>query len=288
MKRNDRSDNRIIFAIVFLLLILVCIGIKSINQGEEDVKYGVCQVLLDGNKAYIDNDVMAVLDGTDIIIGKSGTYRIGGNSEAFSIIVRTEDLDDVNIIFENLSMGSPDYTPFFAEKAKHINLFLEGDNVLSDGYEYANQIDGKPNACIYSKADMSISGTGSLKVSGNYHHGISVRGDMNIDSGSIVVNSAKNGIDLKDELFVSGGDIVIEAANDGISAGTKDDTQKGSVHIVSGHIDISAADDGIFANNLLQIEGGKTLITSGGEIAKCDGSLLINNECVYARTAVRE
>ena len=60
---------------------------------------------------------------------------------------------------------------------------------VSDGksYVFANPTEDEPNAAIFSKADLTIYGGGSLTVTGNFNDGIASKDGLIIASGTIAV-----------------------------------------------------------------------------------------------------
>ena len=62
-----------------------------------------------------------------------------------------------------------------------------GQNILE---EENNNLDG----VIFSKADLTINGSGTLEIIGNYKHGVVSKDDLVITGGEISVTAIKGGL----------------------------------------------------------------------------------------------
>ena len=57
---------------------------------------------------------------------------------------------------------------------------------------------------------MTINGSGSLDVSGNYRHGVFSKDDLVVYGGSINVSAVEDGLNGKDSVKIGAGDISID------------------------------------------------------------------------------
>ncbi len=103
-------------------------------------------------------------------------------------------------------------------------------NRLSDGktYRWAEADADEPNAALFSKADLSIAGEGTLVVTGNFNDGIASKDGLVIAGGNIQVTAADDGIRGKDYLVVKGGTVKVTAGGDGLKSDEADDTSLGT------------------------------------------------------------
>lgn len=279
MNKKTKLIAMLILTIVMLIFAYVSAAItKTINMNNN-----VCHIIFDESDAYIDDARMAYAEGTHVVLGKSGTYVVSGKCSNGALEINTADTQDINLIFDGLTLNCTNSAPLNVMKSGAVYLELKGSNRLTDGYEYEGQIKGKPNACIYSKKDLHIGGEGSLEVVGNYHHGISVRADMSIDGGNVIVSAPGNAIDAKKSVNITGGNIALVSYGDGISVKNNDEDKAGDIVIAGGHVDINSHDKGIKAAGDVTISGGNHVITSEGEMILAGGSAHIKSECVTVR-----
>ena len=108
-------------------------------------------------------------------------------------MVEAGDEDKVQVA-SGASITSSDGPAIWVKSADKVFLTLaEGtENALADGETYAAE--GDANACVWAECDLTINGSGKLKVQGN----------------------DKRGISSKDELIITGGDIAVNAVDDGL------------------------------------------------------------------------
>jgi hypothetical protein len=146
-------------------------------------------------------------------------------------------------------------------------------NTLTDtsNYDFEDDED-EPNAALHSKDYLTIGGTGSLTVNGNYNDGITSKDGLIINSGTITVSAPDDGIRGKDYLIVKDGTLNVTATDtgDGLLADNDEDTEKGYIIIEDGTIKITAKEDGIQAETYVIAYGGDVVIEAGDG---SDGSL---------------
>ena len=247
----------------------------------EDVTYDFDTVDLDAgwnsstaSKVTLNGDSIefsgsgASVSGRTLTITAAGTYVIGGNLDDGQIIVFTEEKDAVRLVLNGADISCSDMSPIYVMGAEKVVLVLADgtENKVTDGSSYPN-VDaesGEPNAAIFSKSDLTINGTGSLSVTGNFKHGIVSKDALKVISGTLDVAAASDGLRGRDLVAVKGGDIRIQAGSDGIQSNNDEDAGKGFVAVEGGTIFISAARDGIQAETYVMVRAGDFSITTGG------------------------
>ena len=242
-------------------------------------------ITFNGTDATVTNDNGCLTKGDkSITVTCSGNYYLQGTATDFQVIVSTAatDTGKVDLFLNGVSIKSSD-APIYVQNAEKAELHLvKGTtNSLEDGstrpqtHTYNNKVD-TAKAAIYAKDDLSIKGSGSLTVKGNYNNGIHTSNDLKIKKSTGTLNvTAKNcGLKGKASLTINGGNITVNASGDGIKS-DEDDTAKlaegkGLVKIAGGSITITSAFDGISASNTVQFTKGETTdeptvkITAGG------------------------
>ena len=217
-------------------------------------------------------------NGTDITITSAGTYILSGSCSDGRIIVDAGKKAEVRLVFNGLDLTCKDNAPILVTKADKVYITMEDntENVISDSGEYELSEDENTDAAIFSKADLTINGEGSLTVNANYKHGVVSKDDLVITGGNITVTSVSTAIEGKDSVKISGGTFNISAGTNGIRSTNTEDTEKGFISISGGTFNITANGDGIEAETVLSVDGGEFNITTGGGSAnasmKSDGT----------------
>lgn len=221
----------------------------------------------------------ATADGKSVTITDAGTYIISGSASDASLTVSAGKEDKIQLVLCGLTLTNPSGPAIYIGSADKVFITLDAGsvNTLSDGESYtATDGDTNLDAALFSREDLTINGTGSLTVKGNYKHGIVSKDDLVITDGKINVTSVKVGLNGKDCVKISGGDIVINAGTDGIRSDNDEDSARGYVYVCGGTLNIVAGNDGIQAETLLKIDDGSFTIKTGGGSAnastKSDGS----------------
>ncbi|SDM51866.1 protein of unknown function [Paenibacillus jilunlii] len=211
----------------------------------------------------------ATAKGGSVTITEAGTYILSGTLSDGQIIVDEQAEGTVRLVLNGVTLKDSDSAPVYIKEAGKVVITLqEGtENSVADGgtYVFADAGTEEPSAAIFSKADLTINGTGKLTVTGSYKDGISSKDDLKIAGGTIDITAADDGIVGKDLVAVQDGNLTIKAEGDGIKSTNDEDAAKGFVAIAAGTFDITAGNDGIQAETAEVIDGGTfSLVTNGG------------------------
>lgn len=241
------------------------------------------QITMNGDQVQTSGDGVEV-DGSDITISKGGTYVFSGTLNDGTVVVDVSKEDNVQLVLNGASITSSAYAPIVIKTAKNVFLTIADgtSNTITDGAEYIYdaQDEISPNAAIYSKTDLIINGLGTLTVNANYNDGITSKDDLEIISGTLMINAADDGIVGKDSISVREGKITVVSEGDGMKSSNEEDTAKGYIVIDGGSFNITAGNDGIQAVTQLIINDGDfNVVTDGGSAnASTDSSGNVNEE----------
>lgn len=207
------------------------------------------------------------IEHSDVTIALPGTYVLNGELTDGSIHVKLEYDGDVKIILNNTSIHNEDGAAIFVEDAGKVVVTLADGttNTLSDGEQYklADGVD-EPTGTLYSKADLTINGTGKLIIDANYNNAIVGKDRLLLADGQYEINSVDDGIVGRDLLAVRQGSYKLNVAGDGLKS-TNDNADKlGSIYIADGEFTIDAGADAIDSIGELLIDNGSFSMISGG------------------------
>lgn len=210
-------------------------------------------------------DGVTVEDGT-LTITKAGTYKLSGEYQG-QIKVETADSDAVRLVLDNANITNSSGAALNVVNADEVILYSASGttNTISDGADYTATGEDDPDAVVYSKADMTIAGEGTLKVNGNHEDGIHTSDGLVIASGTLEVNAANTGIKGKDYVDILGGTINVTAQQDGIKSTNDTDEGKGWTRLSNGTVTVNAGDDGFKASRVVEISGGFLTVEQSDE-----------------------
>lgn len=225
-------------------------------------------IALNGGSAGVNGDGLAV-QGSTVTISASGIYQVTGTLTDGSIVVdvnKDTDQGTVFLVLNETAIESQTSAPIYIKGAKKAVILLENgtNNSVTSGSDTVVNADGEPSAAIFSKADLTITGGGTLTVTGDNNDGITSKDDLKITDGTLTIKAKADGIVGKDSLSVKNGSIIINAGKDGMRSTNETDEDKGNIVIQNGQFTITAGNDAIQAAKQVQIEDGKLDLNSGG------------------------
>jgi len=247
-------------------------NVKSGEKLDDDTHYSEQDLSWDtSSETAIDlsnptaTDGVTVEDGT-LTITKAGTYKLSGEYQG-QIKVETADSDAVRLVLDNANITNSSGAALNVVNADEVILYSASGttNTISDGADYTATGEDDPDAVVYSKADLTIAGEGTLKVNGNHEDGIHTSDGLVIASGTLEVNAANTGIKGKDYVDILGGTITVTAQQDGIKSTNDTDEGQGWTRLSNGTVTVNAGDDGFKASRVVEISGGSLTVEQSDE-----------------------
>lgn len=215
------------------------------------------------------NTACATASGTTLTITCGGTYVFSGILSNGQIQVNTTDTNSVDLVLNGVYLANTANSPIYVISADKVKLDLaDGSvNVLSDAsnYTYIDAADSVPSACVYSKDDMTIKGTGTLYVNGNFNNGIHTKHDMNLNgTPTVYIKAVNHALKGKYSIDATGGTYYLKTTEgDAVQADNETETNKGYVLFEGGTFHIDAAADGVDAFRYVQVNDGTLDIYAG-------------------------
>lgn len=222
--------------------------------------------LLDGKSSGKADGLTIDNETNTITITKGGVYIFTGSLSEGQICVDAEG-GKVEIVLNGCSIANDTSPAIYVKAAKKtfVTLAENSENSLSVTGTFAADGDTKVDGVIFSKDDLTVKGTGSVKITSAEGHGIVCKDDLRITGGTISISAKKKGISGKDSIRIGGGTIAIDSTDDGLNSGNDEDDTKGWVYISGGELSIASGDDGIHADTELRIDDGTVTVTKSYE-----------------------
>lgn len=231
---------------------------------------GATTITLSGQSAAVTGTSAEVTDGM-VTITAGGTYVVTGTMTEGRILVNAPK-EEVTLVLQDASITCSTGSPLYVYKSKATTLYLpEGTaSTLTDGTDYtfsdsySSAAEEEPNACLYSKSDLIIAGSGSLTVNANYNNGITGKDTLFIQKASVTVTAVNHGINGKDSLTIKDADITVTSGGDALRSTNDSDPTLGYLVITGSALKLTAGEDGIQAETTLTISGGTATVTTAG------------------------
>lgn len=231
---------------------------------------GATTITLSGQSAAATGTGAEVTDGV-VTITAGGTYVVTGTMTEGRILVNAPK-EEVTLVLQDAAITCSTGSPLYVYKSKATTLYLpEGTaSTLTDGTDYtfsdsySSAEEEEPNACLYSKSDLVIAGSGSLTVNANYNNGITGKDTLFIQKASVTVTAVNHGINGKDSLTIKDADITVTSGGDALRSTNDSDPTLGYLVITGSALKLTAGEDGIQAETTLTISGGTATVTTAG------------------------
>ena len=205
------------------------------------------------------------VDGGTVTITGSGTYVVSGTLDGQVVV--NADKADVRLVLAGASItntGGPAID--IQDAGSAVMVLAEGTtNTLADGSAYADTSEDAATAALFSSDTLTITGTGSLNVTGSYKDGISSKNGLVITGEpTITVDAVDDGVRGKDYLLVASGKLTVTAGGDGLKSSEDNDETKGFVALGAATVNVTSGDDGVSATTDVTVDGTTLSIAAGG------------------------
>ena len=200
---------------------------------------------------------LTVADGKTINITEEGIYVIKGSAKNCTIKVDADSSAKVQLVLDGVSITNDDFPAIYVVSAdKCFVTTSDKTSTLSVTGKFTADGDTNTDAVIFSKDDLVLNGTGTLKITSAYGNGIAGKDDIKVTGGTYSITSAEDSIEANDSIRICGGTFTINSKKDALHCENDDDGSVGWIYISDGKFNITASDDGIQATTILQIDGG--------------------------------
>lgn len=245
------------------------------SNRDQDATYddaSATHIALTSSAATVDGDG-ASTDGSTVTITAEGVYVVSGALDDGQLVVEAPEDAKVQIVLAGVTIHNEDGPAVYVKQADKCFITLADgtQNALTDGETYVLEDDSdEPYATLFSRADLTLNGAGTLSVTGSYRHAVCSKDDLVITGGTYVVNAVEDALRGRDCVKIADGDFTLTAGGDGIKSNKDTKATKGFVSIDGGTFNIEAGDDGIQAQTYLRIAGGELDIAAADDALHSD------------------
>lgn len=253
-----------IVAILLLVAVVVVGVVLNINHTKSDATKIISAIDVDNGDLKINWGRYQTVDielSESVTIAESGTYHITGTLTNGMIKVQA-GVGEVRLILDNATIKNNTGPAILCASAEDLVIELVGDNTLEDGGSYANDYDEDVSGAIYSKADLTFQGEGTLNITANYLDAIVGKDDVKFNGGIYNIVAKDDGIRGKDSVYIVDGKFNINTVADAIKSTNETDNGKGFVLIENGDFEIATSAKGVKATNSILIYNGNFVIES--------------------------
>lgn len=244
----------------------VDINFTDRDKSSEYDESSAIKITLNGSSAVVSGSEVNI-SGSTVTITSAGTYIISGSLSDGQIVIAASDSDKVQLVLNNAEINCNTSAAVYVKSADKVFVTLPAGttNSLGGGTEYVQTDDNTVDGVIFSKSDLTLNGTGTLKIDADYRHGIVTKDTLCITGGTYVIDAVKTCLAGKDGIKILDGSFTLTAGSKGLNSGNDDDAKAGSIYIAGGTFTIKSEDDSIHADGSCIIAGGTYTIAAGDD-----------------------
>jgi outer membrane murein-binding lipoprotein Lpp len=193
-------------------------GIETTSQIEVDKEFTArdlevgyeestaINITLKDNASTVSGSGADVKENT-ITINSEGTYVITGSLTEGQIVVEAADTEKVQLVLDGVTIHNSTSAAIYIKSGDKVFITLEEGtvNTLTDGTEYVQTDDNTVDGVIFSKADLTFNGSGTLNLTASYKHGIVSKDDIVVTGGIYNITAVKDAINGKDAVKIKDG-----------------------------------------------------------------------------------
>lgn len=244
----------------------VDINFTDRDKSSEYDESSAVKITLNGSGAVVSGSGVNI-SGSTVTITSAGTYIISGSLSDGQIVIAASDSDKVQLVLNNAEINCNTSAAVYVKSADKVFVTLPAGttNSLGGGTEYVQTDDNTVDGVIFSKSDLTLNGTGTLKIDADYRHGIVTKDTLCITGGTYVIDAVKTCLAGKDGIKILDGSFTLTSGSKGLNSGNDDDAKEGSIYIAGGTFTIKSEDDSIHADGSCIIAGGTYTIAAGDD-----------------------
>ncbi len=276
---SKKKKRTAIVVAVGILVTAVIILMIQIRQSTSKTAEKSAVITLSDDDTKIKGGGVTVKDQV-ITITNPGDYTFSGSFSDGRIVIDVSE-GTVQVTLNGVDITSSERDVIYSKDSAEVCVIAADgiDNTLVSGTEdfTADEDDldedgtykNKQKAVIFTKGNLTISGTGSLNVTGNIYNGIQTKGTLALQDVQLTVNAVHHGVKSKQEMSLVSGTYAVTAGEDGVQSDL-------DITVSDGSYAIAAGDDGIHADGELTVDNGT--ITVSESVEGLEGHMITIND----------
>lgn len=282
---DDSSDPTSTIPTTLNTISVTSTGNEIFSDRDYEVGYTESESVIiefDGSTITASDDSV-VIDGTTVSISAEGTYILSGTLDDGQVLIEADSETKIQLVLDNVNISNSTSAAIYVVSADKVFITMESGsvNTLSATPIEDETAETNVDAVIFSKADLTLNGEGTLNVYGTESNGITSKDELTIASGTYNIYAGNHGLEANDSIAIAHGTFYIESGKDGLHAEHDEDETLGFIYVVEGTFNIISAGDGMDASSTVEILNGTYDIVAGGGYVSASstssGSSTMNN-----------
>ncbi len=292
-----------------LILLIVFAGVFSVifqwPTADSHTKVPAQADILFQNNAVSVSGSGVQVNQTVVTVSQGGYYCFSGNVENGQIKVDTTDKQPVTLCLKGVQINNPTDDGIHIQSANETTIVLAKgtSNKISCGTKGSTATTDASGAGIFSKENLTLSGTGKLVVEGYINDGIKSKKNLTILSGDYTIDAIADGVVATENLTILDGTFSITTGKGSSSVtppsfeqrggpdvswdweeenevSTKGIKCGGNCTISNGTFSIDSQDDALHTDANMLISQGTFTLATGDDGIHADTALTVENGSV--------
>lgn len=260
------------------------VSVKQVEEGmqvdELEHFYDITDVdkVIESEQAeYIDLNKK----NTQTVITKGGAYVLFGETK-YAVHIDVQD-QIVHLILSGVNIRSTSGPALQISTAGKVVITLaeNTENVLKDSGNYKEYTES--DATLYSEADVTINGQGSLEVYGYYKDAIHTKEILKVLDGVVQVQSKRDGLRGNDGIVLMPKELIIESEGNGVRTTNARKEGKGIIEILAGEHIITAGKYAIVSESDLYVRDCQIECFSVIDDLDVKGKKYVQETCIESK-----
>ena len=220
------------------------------------------KIQLNGKSATCSDSSVSI-DGSTLTLKGEKTYVLSGSLEDGMVVIDAPETAKVQLVLQDATLSNSTGAAIYIRQADKVFVTLEGENTIKTGETMEAIDENNIDAAIFSKADLTFNGNGSINLEAKGGHAITGKDDVVFTGGTYQLTAASHGVDANDSIRIRNTNLTVDSQKDGLHCENTEDESKGFIYVESGTLDLKVQGDGLDSSGTTDILDGTFHIVSG-------------------------
>ena len=214
---------------------------------------------------------------SELLITEKGDYLLTGSLTGCIHILAEEQV--VHLFLKGVDIRGAKSPAIYIESAGKVvvTVCADTENRLRDSGAHTGR---DTDACLYSRSDLTLNGTGTLTVSGLFKDAVHTRDYLSVTGVNLTVQARRDGLRGNDGMLIRDARLHVESEENGLHTTRSDKAEKGNVEIIGTDLTVIAGAYAVSADRNILIADSRAFLKGIPEPMHADGEIAAEEGCL--------